>query len=507
MRCENGLKFPKMAAEILEKPHIDYALVAGRRNLPFFGVRHLQVLLLFFMVFIALGSNVCLSVAIVAMTDSLASSNPNVPTYNLEDQGTILSAFFWGYIWPQILAGYVANRFGAKRCLVGAMSLQSALTLFLPVTAANFGSSGLYASRFLQGFCQGFLFPSLTHQLGQWAPLEERSRMGAFAFGGNLPVGPLGTVVAMLATGIISASWQGWPLVFYAYGTLGVIWSLMFGILGSNRPAAHPRISEAERTFIETSLGHVGGKVSHRVPWMAIFRSGPVWALLVAQSGYIYCSWTLLSQIPSYINHVMHFNIKNNGLLCALPYLTLWVWSFVFSYASDSLINQHVVKVGTARKIFNSIGKYASKTTPLYSAQMPVLLGLLTSGLALIALGLTKADQVAQAVALLVLAVGSHAACMSGWSVNHIDLSPNFAGTIMGLTNGFAHISAIIAPLIVQFCVFDQTDPEQWRMIFFIAAAVAAVAAAVFVLFGSGDTQDWNQHRTEKIPMKKNELI
>uniref|UniRef100_A0AAR5P0Z9 Putative inorganic phosphate cotransporter n=1 Tax=Dendroctonus ponderosae TaxID=77166 RepID=A0AAR5P0Z9_DENPD len=434
MRCENGLKFPKMAAEILEKPHIDYALVAGRRNLPFFGVRHLQVLLLFFMVFIALGSNVCLSVAIVAMTDSLASSNPNVPTYNLEDQGTILSAFFWGYIWPQILAGYVANRFGAKRCLVGAMSLQSALTLFLPVTAANFGSSGLYASRFLQGFCQGFLFPSLTHQLGQWAPLEERSRMGAFAFG----VGPLGTVVAMLATGIISASWQGWPLVFYAYGTLGVIWSLMFGILGSNRPAAHPRISEAERTFIETSLGHVGGKV--------------------------------------------------NGLLCALPYLTLWVWSFVFSYASDSLINQHVVKVGTARKIFNSIG-------------------LLTSGLALIALGLTKADQVAQAVALLVLAVGSHAACMSGWSVNHIDLSPNFAGTIMGLTNGFAHISAIIAPLIVQFCVFDQTDPEQWRMIFFIAAAVAAVAAAVFVLFGSGDTQDWNQHRTEKIPMKKNELI
>ncbi|ENN82741.1 hypothetical protein YQE_00891, partial [Dendroctonus ponderosae] len=236
------------------------------------------------------------------------------------------------------------------------MSFQSALTLFLPVTAANFGSSGLCASRFLQGFCQGFLFPSLTHQLGQWAPLEERSRMGAFAFGGNLPVGPLGTVVAMLATGIISASWQGWPLVFYAYGTLGVIWSLMFGILGSNRPAAHPRISEAERTFIETSLGHVGGKVSHRVPWMAIFRSGPVWALLVAQSGYIYCSWTLLSQIPSYINHVMHFNIKNNGLLCALPYLTLWVWSFVFSYASDSLINQHVVKVGTARKIFNSIG-------------------------------------------------------------------------------------------------------------------------------------------------------
>lgn len=86
----------------------------------------------------------------------------------------------------------------------------------------------------------------------------------------------------------------------------------------------------------------------------------------------------------------------------------------------------------------------------------PFFPGLLTSGVALVALGFTKAQEVPQAVALLVLAVGSHAACMSGWSVNHIDLCPHFAGTIMGLTNGFAHISAIIAPLVVQLFVIDQ---------------------------------------------------
>lgn len=85
-----------MPAEIGERPHIDYALVAShtkckyhvpqfplvhptRVPVPLFGVRHLQVLLLFCMVFLALGSNVSLSVAIVAMTDSLASSNPKVP--------------------------------------------------------------------------------------------------------------------------------------------------------------------------------------------------------------------------------------------------------------------------------------------------------------------------------------------------------------------------------------------------------------------------------------------
>lgn len=46
---------------------------------PLVGVRHWQVLLLFIMVFTAFGFRVILSVAIVAMTDPHASSNPDIP--------------------------------------------------------------------------------------------------------------------------------------------------------------------------------------------------------------------------------------------------------------------------------------------------------------------------------------------------------------------------------------------------------------------------------------------
>lgn len=45
----------------------------------FYGVRHTQVILLFVMLVIAYGMRVNLSVAIVAMTDPEASSNPNIP--------------------------------------------------------------------------------------------------------------------------------------------------------------------------------------------------------------------------------------------------------------------------------------------------------------------------------------------------------------------------------------------------------------------------------------------
>lgn len=96
-----------------------------------------------------------------------------------------------------------------------------------------------------------------------------------------------------------------------------------------------------------------------------------------------------------------------------------------------------MLTVGGARKLFNTIG-------------------LLGSTVPLVALGFVSPNNILQAVILLICSVGVTAACMSGWSINHIDLSPNHAGTLMGITNGVAHIPAIVAPLLVQIFVKDQ---------------------------------------------------
>jgi len=45
-----------------------------------------------------------------------------------------------------------------------------------------------------------------------------------------------------------------------------------------------------------------------------------------------------------------------------------------------------------------------------------------------------------------------------GYNMNHIDLSPNFAGILMGITNGVANIMSIIAPLIVGFIVTNEVS-------------------------------------------------
>lgn len=76
--------------------------------------------------------------------------------------------------------------------------------------------------------------------------------------------------------------------------------------------------------------------------------------------------------------------------------------------------------------------------------------------------------------------------------VNHIDIAPNFAGTLMGLTNGAANIMSIIAPLLVGFIVHDQSDPVQWRYVFFISAGIYFFGNLMFIIFSKTDVQPWN---------------
>ncbi|XP_050295558.1 putative inorganic phosphate cotransporter [Anthonomus grandis grandis] len=448
-------------------------------SLPLFGVRHWQILILFALNFVAFSFRSCLSVAIVPMTNPSVNVNPDVPTYpNWTHKNVIHSAFLWGYILPQVLAAHMAKKYGPKWFLVGAMAIQSFLGVTTPFVASHFGEVGIMISRALQGFCQGFIFPSLSHLLSRWIPIQARTRWSSVVFS----AGKAGAVFSIIATGLFAASWNGWPMAFYFYGLLGAVWCIFMILFGYNAPSNYPKISQAEKNFIEQNTGLTQEHV--KTPWRKIFKSVPVWALLIVQAGNTYCFWTLLTQIPTYMNYIMHFNMKQNGILSSLPYLAFWLLGFVFGPTSDFLINRNIISRGVARKIFNSIGLVVPAT-------------------ALIILGYTKEGHQIQGVILLIVAVGINAACYSALMVNHIDLSPNHAGILMGVCNGLSHIAALLAPLVVQFLVVDVRNPDQWRQVFLIAATINVSTALIYDIFGSGEVQPWNTDEDIELKHKK----
>lgn len=446
-----------------------------------FGIRHVQALLVFLGLTLAYALRVNLSVAIVAMTDK-HSSNPDFHEYKWDEKtkALVLSSFFWGYVITQVPAGQIAQRWGAKLLLLWSMILCSALTLLTPICATIGGWKLVCALRFFEGLCQGVIFPSTHTLLSKWAPVSERAQLATYCYSGA----QFGTVVMLSTSGILASSFMGWPSIFYLSGCAGGLWSILWLFFGSNSPSDYKYISAEEREFIQTSLGSGGDSEKKHVktPWKAIFASMPFWAILVVHSAHNWGFWTLLTEMPTYMKGALGYDIKQNALLSALPYLAMLLMSYFFSFLSGVLERNNCVPLKYSRKLFNSIGHW-----------VPMC--------ALIALGYVTRDEKNLAILLLVLAIGINAATYLGFQVNHIDIAPNHAGTLMGLTNGAANIMSIIAPLLVGFIVNDETNSVQWRHVFFISASIYFVGNLMFVIFSKTEVQSWNdpEHKDEPI--------
>lgn len=128
-----------------------------------------------------------------------------------------------------------------------------------------------------------------------------------------------------------------------------------------------------------------------------------------------------------------------NAVLSALPYLAMWIISLVVCPISDLLINRGYIGVAAGRKIFNSIGHWGP-------------------ALALIILPFLQGKVVA--VIVLTISVGLDGFIYCGYMCNHMDLSPNFAGPLMGLTNSLANILSILGPTTVGLILTDTEDME-----------------------------------------------
>uniref|UniRef100_A0A182ST52 Major facilitator superfamily (MFS) profile domain-containing protein n=1 Tax=Anopheles maculatus TaxID=74869 RepID=A0A182ST52_9DIPT len=292
---------------------------------------------------------------------------------------------------------------------------------------------------------------------------------------------------------------MGWPSIFYISGAVGMLWSVAWFFYGSNSPAEYRGIAPEEREFIESSFGPQDHSRRIVTPWVAILTSAPMIALTIAHSCHNWGFWTLLTEMPTYMKEVLEKDIKKNALLSSLPYLVMWILSFVFSPLSDFLINRQYLSRVASRKLFNTIGLWVPMVALL--------------GLAFVPKGGSDL-----AIVLLTLAVGINSATYLGFQVNHIDLAPNHAGTMMGITNCAANIMSIIAPLIVGQVISDavsdgggrrerdpltlslisldihlQTDPVQWRRVFYIAAGVYFFGNLTFIIFGKADIQPWNE--------------
>lgn len=158
----------------------------------------------------------------------------------------------------------------------------------------------------------------------------------------------------MLMAGLLAGSF-GWESVFYVMGGLSCVWVVLWWILVQDKPGLQSLISIEEREMITSSLGVQATGTSPKrkppTPWRAIFASTPFWAIAIAHICSNWGWYMLLIELPFYMKQVLKFNIKENAIATALPFLTMWLFSMALSRILDTLRTRGLITTTKARKI------------------------------------------------------------------------------------------------------------------------------------------------------------
>jgi len=417
-----------------------------------------------------------LSVAIVDMVQNKTRTHSNGTVYLTEPEydwdsatrGIVLSSFFYGYIFTQIPGGYLAIKFGGKITLGLGVLVPALLTLITPL-AVRGSVYLLIVARILEGLFEGLTFPSLQAIWYKWAPPLERSVLPTISFSGVF----IGTVLGLSLSGVITHS-LGWEWVFYIFGLLGIIWSFFWFRFITDSPADHPKITKKEKDYIMESLANDHGKEDTTIPWLKILTSVPFWAFVIAQTSEFWGFYFLLTELPSYLKVVLKLSVIESGVMSAVPYLFMAVVVQCAGRIADFLRQKSILSTTNVRKLFNTIG-------------------FLSQSIFLFIVGNT--DDKKFAVIGLCFAVGLGGCAWSGFGVNSLDLSPRHAAFLFGIANTFATIPGMVSPIITGVLTPHDTQ-EEWRRVFYGAAAVYLFGMLVFVGFGTGEKQSWSDLET-----------
>lgn len=404
--------------------------------------RHLLVSLTFLACFVAYSDRVNISVAAVAMKEQLGWSQT--------EKGLVLSAFFVGYMLFMFISGLLANRYGGKRVLGYAVLAWSLFTLITPFMA-SVSLGALLAARIGMGIGEAAMFPAALELYARWVPLTERTRAVARLLSGI----PLGTLVGLIATGWIVSRYN-WPMAFYSFGLLGLLWVAIWFRSAANSPDEDPHITADERAALAPLQSQ--HKRAHATPWRTLLWHGPLWAMVVAHFATTWILYVLLSWLPSYFRDVQGLSIANAGLFSAGPWLAMFAVTNISASISDRMI-QRGVDLTRVRKIIQCTGLL---------------------GPALFLLLLRDVHSPAVALLLLCCATGALGCTWAGYAPNGLDMAPRYAGVIMGFSNTFATIPGIVGVAITGWLV-DTTGT--YTAAFVLTAVVSGIGALIYALF------------------------
>jgi sugar phosphate permease len=247
---------------------------------------------------------ICISVAAPSMMRDLDLTQLQM--------GFVFGAFALAYGIFEIPTGWWGDRTGQRIMMT---RIVAGWSLFTMLTGAAWNYGALVATRFAFGAAEAGAFPTLSRALARWFPPRDMGRASGVMWMGARMGGALAPALAAYLIVRI-----GWRETFVLFGSIGVVWCVVYWRWFRDDPARHPEVNAAELAYIRLDRAEKA-EDSHDepAPWGRIFGSVNMWALFVMYFTSAYGVYFFITWMPTYLMEDHGLTLQRSGIYAAMP--------------------------------------------------------------------------------------------------------------------------------------------------------------------------------------------
>lgn len=359
--------------------------------------------------------------------------------------GIVFSVFFLGYAPMSFIGGAAADRFGARRVLLVAMTIWS---IACGATAIATTLTALIVIRLIFGMGEGPFCATAVKMISRhFAPDRQASAIG-LAYAGQ----PLGAALAGPIVGLV-ATLYGWRTSFVVIACLGLAWVLLWFLFASEGKAAPVPVAKQIPTF---------GESNDRVGLLRTLLHRSIVATCIAFFSYAYVLYFFLSWFPTYLVRNYHLSLQEMGFVSMIPWLAGTIGLAAGGVLCDAL-SRFIGNDLLARKRLIGFCLFTTAICVGFAGRMTSVVGVMV----LMTIGVFALYGTSSLYYALVLKI----------------VPDHVSGSVSGFINLAANLAGVVAPMATGYML---AWSGSFSSAFALAAGVALVgAAAILVLVKS----------------------
>ncbi|HWT35427.1 MAG TPA: MFS transporter [Paraburkholderia sp.] len=363
--------------------------------------------------------------------------------------GLLGTVFAWTYAVMQLPAGWIIDRFGAKKAYAIGMIWWSVATWLTGVVGSI---SGLIVMRVLLAVGEAPCWPTSAKITAAWFPGKERG----FATGvwdSSSKWGPALAPAVLIALMIAF----GWRSLFHVTGAVGIAFAILFLFLYRN-PAQSRRLSREEFAYIEAGGGgHERSLATSSIKWRSLFGHRSVWGMIL---GYFCAIWLwnlFLVFLPLYLLDRFHISLAQLGVYASIPWFGGALGEILAGWVATKLVDRGVASSMGAKRI---------------------IIVCCSLGAAVCAIALPFTQSIATTIVLMTVGLAFIAATIGNAWALAADIAPSsMVASVSAIQNFGGYFGGAFSPVAAGFIV-DRTG--SYSLAFVIGGAIAGCAALFY---------------------------